>query len=155
MCDECARLMPLTLVCTQHSAVMAGWWGYGERKRIKWESRCVWLRCTCQLGWHTCLYSFKWISYQYLNVPTQETLTDGMLTCLVGLVWSRASNRHLLTLLSGHYKNPRQPAWDSIHYFREEILIFPLHFICFPQFMQLLLNWIICFHSEVIKLLMH
>lgn len=31
--------------------------------------RCVWLRCTCQVGWQACLCSFKWTPYRYLHVP--------------------------------------------------------------------------------------
>ncbi len=41
--------------------------GIRREKEKKWKSRCVWLRCTCQLGRHTWLYSFKWISYQYTS----------------------------------------------------------------------------------------
>lgn len=37
------------------------------------DGRCVWLRCSCQVGWHACLYSFKWTPYLPLHVPTHET----------------------------------------------------------------------------------
>lgn len=32
-------------------------------------SRCVWFRCTCQVGWRARLCSFKWTPYLHFHVP--------------------------------------------------------------------------------------
>lgn len=39
MCDECARLMPLTLVCTQHSAVDGRLMGIRKEKENKMKKQ--------------------------------------------------------------------------------------------------------------------
>lgn len=48
--------------------------------------RCVWLRCTCQVGWHACLYSFKWTPYLHLHAP----LETKQFPCLYDLPLSSA-----------------------------------------------------------------